>query len=191
MRGTRIMEEDIEDLLQDDLDSKQNNPEPTLPTTKETQVSNEPLVSQKVVPQLITPQSIELDPLASQKVAPQLITPQSIELDPLASQKVAPQLITPQSIELDPLASQKVVPQPTAPQSHMVKLEVDEVAEDCCISPKRRRLQSDEAIADSTIILATSQKHLKIRQEADARYKLNAERMKLKCSKGKRKKVQI
>ena len=36
VRGTRIMEEDIEDLLQDDLDSKQNNPEPTLPTTKET-----------------------------------------------------------------------------------------------------------------------------------------------------------
>ena len=39
--------------------------------------------------------------------------------------------------------------------------------------------------------LATSQKHKKIREEADARYRLNAERMQLKYSKGKRKKVSI
>ena len=37
--------------------------------------------------------------------------------------------------------------------------------------------------------LATSEKHTKVWQEADARYRLNAERMQLKYSKGKHKKV--
>ena len=38
--------------------------------------------------------------------------------------------------------------------------------------------------------LTTSEKHKKVREEADQRYKKNAERMQLKYMKGKRKKVQ-
>ncbi len=42
---------------------------------------------------------------------------------------------------------------------------------------------------DSDLVLGNSQKHLKLRKEADERYRQNAERMRLKYAKAKRKKV--
>ena len=53
--------------------------------------------------------------------------------------------------------------------------------------------KSDEISGDSSsetgTPLATTQKHLLLRQEADKRYRNNAEKMQLKYCKGKRKKV--
>ena len=170
--GSNIMEEDLEDIINDHLPSKSDDQ----PSSKS---DDQPPSESDDQP----PFKSRAQPCSTKSHAQ---TP-SDDQTPSESDDQPPRAQSCSSKSHAQISSDDQPPSESDDQ-HLSKSHAQDVSESDDQLEKKSN-NSPQRIVKANSLLATSDKHKRIREQADASYRRNAERMQVKYTKGKNKKV--
>ena len=192
--GSNIMEEDLEVIINDHLPSKSDD---QLPSESDDQPSSKSRAQPSSKSHAQTP-SDDQPPSESDDQPPSKPRAKSCSsksrAQPSSKSHAAqtPSDDQPPSESDDQPPSKSCAQPPVSDTQYLSKSRAQDVSESddqLQITVEKKSNNSPQSIVKANSLLATSDKHKRIREQADASYRRNAERMQVKYTKGKNKKV--
>ena len=198
VHGSKIMEEDVEDILHNSLEEKQDfNPndlsESEFSSDADANCTPEPMTSPNAEmaqqfdsdcsQELKTKMKLDADYSPAE---PSLQNEMKQKLDLDGSQEMGP------SLGPSPDSEIQIIDSPGTELKQDISMQSGSPKDKLTDDSKSNQLSNSDTqtnLDDNDAVFGYSKKHLRLRQEADERYRRNAERMKMKYCKAKHKKV--